>query len=333
MNEKMNVAVIGSGSWGTAIVKILSNNLNHINWWLRENEIIENLYKYHHNPYYLSSVEFNPETLYLSGNIKEIIQRSDILIFAVPAAFLHKSLNNIITSEDIKEKIIVSAIKGIIPEFNAIVAEYFNQQLNKDISNFVVISGPSHAEEIALEKLTYLTVASQNAVNAEKIAQLLTCRYLKTSVSDDIYGTEYSAILKNIIAVANGICIGLGYGDNFQAVFISNAIQEIKRFVDAVHPINRDIKSSVYLGDLLVTAYSQFSRNRTFGNMIGKGYSVKFAQLEMKMIAEGYYAAKSIWEINKKYKVNMPIINAVYNILYNNCTPSVEIQLLTEKIS
>ena len=213
------------------------------------------------------------------------------------------------------------------------MGDYFFQQFEKPYNEFVVISGPSHAEEIALEKLTYLTIASQNTDLAENIANVFKCRYVRTSVSDDIYGTEYSSVLKNIIAVASGICNGLGYGDNFQAVLVSNAIQEIKRFVDAVHPIQRDINSSVYLGDLLVTAYSQFSRNRTFGNMIGKGYSVKFAQLEMKMIAEGYYASKCIWEINQKYQVNMPIIDAVYNILYNNKLPSKEIKLLSDVLS
>jgi len=328
----MKIAVIGSGSWGTAIVKILLSNFDHINWWIREEEIIENIYHYKHNPIYLSSVEFEPEKLFLSSNIKEIISSSDYLLFAIPSAFLSESLKNISTDE-LKGKTIISAIKGIVPEENKIIAEFFNHVYKVPFDNIVVVSGPSHAEEIALEKLTYLTVASKNQILAEDVSKLLKNRYLKTSVSDDIFGTEYSSVIKNIIAIANGICIGLGYGDNFQAVLISNAIQEIKRFVDAVHPIDRDIKSSVYLGDLMVTAYSQFSRNRTFGNMIGKGYSVKFAQLEMKMIAEGYYATKCVWEINKKYNVNMPITEAVYKILYEGKSPAREIYLLTEKLS
>ncbi|MCK5170294.1 MAG: glycerol-3-phosphate dehydrogenase, partial [Bacteroidales bacterium] len=192
--------------------------------------------------------------------------------------------------------------------------------------------GPCHAEEVALERLSYLTMASKNLKNARLVADLLSTQYIKTSISDDIYGTEYSAVLKNVFAIAAGICHGLGYGDNFNAVLISNSIQEMKRFVDVVHPIKRDIKSSAYLGDLMVTAYSQFSRNRTFGNMIGKGYSVKSAQLEMNMIAEGYYAVKSIMEINKKYIVNMPITEAVYNILYEKISPAIEIKLLTENL-
>ena len=184
-----------------------------------------------------------------------------------------------------------------------------------------------------MEKLSYLTIASQDIENAKVFASLMSCRYMKTSVSDDIFGTEYSAVLKNVIAIASGICHGLGYGDNFQAVLISNAIQEISRFVDAVHPIGRDINSSAYLGDLLVTAYSQYSRNRTFGNMVGKGYSVKSAQMEMNMIAEGFYAVKCIWEINKQYQVYMPITQAVYHILYEKISPSLEMKLLTDLLS
>lgn len=328
----MKLAVIGSGSWGTAIVKILTDNSNVVNWWVREEDIIENIYHYKRNPVYLSSVEFNPEDLYVSNNIKEIIQSSDHIIFAVPSAFLSETLKEI-SPDDLKDKIIISAIKGIVPEHKMIIAAYFNNIYHVNLDNIVVISGPSHAEEIALEKLTYLTIASQNQILAEKIASVFKNRYLKTPISDDIFGTEYSSVIKNIVAVANGICIGLGYGDNFQAVLISNAIQEIKRFVDAVHPITRDIKSSVYLGDLMVTCYSQFSRNRTFGNMIGKGYSVKFAQLEMKMIAEGYYGTNCIWEINKNYNVYIPIIEAVYNILYQGKSPAREIYLLTDKLS
>lgn len=332
MQKEMRVAVFGSGSWGTAIVKILSNNTKRINWWIREDEIIENIRNYHHNHLYLSSVELTPENLELSNDIREVVAASDILIFAIPAAFLNESLNGL-APDDFKNKLIVSAIKGIVPEYNVIIADYFMNRFNVSYNNFAVVSGPSHAEEIALEKLTYLTAASQNNELGEKLAQLFRCRYVMTSVSDDIFGTEYSSVLKNIIAIANGICIGLGYGDNFQAVLISNAIQEIKRFVDVVHPIDRDIKSSVYLGDLMVTAYSQFSRNRNFGNMIGKGYSVKFAMLEMKMIAEGYYAVKCIWEINKKYNVHMPITEAVYNILYKGNSPAGEIHVLTQKLS
>ena len=228
---------------------------------------------------------------------------------------------------------VCSAIKGIVPEENLIIGDYFNKIYNVPFSSFAVVSGPSHAEEIALEKLTYLTISSRDSDLASKVASIFDCRFLKTTISDDIYGTEYSAVLKNVMAIAVGICKGLGYGDNFQAVLISNGLQEIKRFIDAVHPIDRDLSSSVYLGDLIVTTYSQFSRNRTFGSMIGSGYSVKSAQLEMKMIAEGYYAAKCINIINKSYNVQMPITEAVYNILYNNSSPSKEMKILSEKMS
>ncbi len=208
-----------------------------------------------------------------------------------------------------------------------------NQKYQVQLSDILVISGPCHAEEVALEKLSYLTIAGLEIQLADEFAKFLVTRYIKANVSDDIFGTEYAAVLKNIYAVASGICHGVGYGDNFQAVLISNAIREIKEFVDAVHPIDRDIKESAYLGDLLVTAYSQFSRNRTFGNMIGKGYTVKSAQLEMNMIAEGYYAARCMHFINQKYKVNMPISDAVYNILYEFHSPQVEMRLLTEKLN
>ncbi len=332
MNKVPKIAVIGGGSWATAIVKMLCNNVDVLYWWIRHHETVEYIKKFKHNPNYLTSVEFDTQKLVIHSSVKEIISQADILIMAVPSAFLKDALKEI-TAADFKNKIVFSAIKGIVPEHNLIVGEFFTKEYNVPIENIGVITGPCHAEEVAMEKLSYLTIASQSTKNAEFVASQLNCRYIKTTVSDDIYGTEYSAVLKNVFAIANGICHGLGYGDNFQAVLISNGIQEIKRFVDVVHPIDRDIKSSAYLGDLLVTAYSQFSRNRTFGNMIGKGYSVKSAQMEMNMIAEGYYGVKCIHEINKRYHVKMPITTAVYHILYEKITPVIEMKLLTEKLS
>jgi len=332
MENTPKIAVIGGGSWATAIVKMLSNNANEIYWWFRNKETVSYINKYHHNPNYLSSVELQMDKLKVNSDLLLSIKEANIIVMAVPAAFLENALEGI-TAELLKNKVIISAIKGIVPKGNYIVGEFFHSQYQVPYNSIGVISGPCHAEEVAMEKLSYLTIACQNIKNAETFAKLLECRYIKTTVSDDIYGTEYSAVLKNVIAVASGICHGLGYGDNFQAVLVSNAIQEIKRFVDKAHPINRDINSSAYLGDLLVTAYSQFSRNRTFGGMIGKGYSVKSAQLEMNMVAEGYYAVKSIYEINKKYQVEMPITAAVYNILYEKISPSLEIKILTEKLS
>jgi glycerol-3-phosphate dehydrogenase (NAD(P)+) len=233
----------------------------------------------------------------------------------------------------LKDKIIFSAIKGIVPEHNLIVGEYLNKEFSVPLQNIGVITGPCHAEEVALEKLSYLTIASISDENARQLGKYLNCRYLKTTVSDDIYGTEYAAVIKNVIAVAGGICHGLGYGDNFLAVLVSNAIQEIERYVNAVHPIDRDIKASAYLGDLLVTAYSQFSRNRMFGTMVGKGYSIRQAQLEMNMVAEGYYAVKCVYEINRNFKVHMPITEAVYNIVYQNANVRKEIIKLTDLLS
>lgn len=328
------VAMIGGGSWATAIIKMLSDNFStkEIYWWMRNREAINHLQKYKHNPNYLSSVEIRIPEDNISNDLATIIKLADYIILNVPAAFLKETLSKI-SPEQFKGKKIISAIKGIVPEENQIIAEFLNQKYQIPLDHILVISGPCHAEEVALEKLSYLTIASVNVGLAGFFANLLNTRYIKTNVSDDIFGTEYAAVLKNIYAVASGICHGVGYGDNFQAVLISNAIREIKRFVDAVHPISRDIMESAYLGDLLVTAYSQFSRNRTFGNMIGKGYTVKSAQLEMNMIAEGYYAASCMHVINKKYKVDMPISRAVYAILYEKHSPQIEMRLLTEQLN
>lgn len=335
MSQIINkIAVIGGGSWATAIVKILSDNIveKEIFWWMRSQSAIDHIREFKHNPNYLSSVEIKVPSQNISSDIRELIQRSDAILLNVPAAFLKEALTGI-TAEDLKGKKVISAIKGIVPDENLIIGEFMNQKFGVSLEDVLVISGPCHAEEVALEKLSYLTIASRDTAAAACFAGMLNTRYIKTNISDDIYGTEYGAVLKNIYAVASGICHGVGYGDNFQAVLISNAIREMKRFVDAVHPIDRDIKESAYLGDLLVTAYSQFSRNRTFGNMIGKGYTVKSAQLEMNMIAEGYYAANCIHQINKTYKVNMPICRAVYAVIYEKHSPQLEMQLLADQLS
>ncbi len=331
MQSGNKVAVIGGGSWATAIVKILSNNSDNISWWLRSDETVRFIKTNKHNPTYLSDVEINTDKVIPSSSIQEVIIGADLVILAVPSAFLKTVLKEL--DENLfKNKIVFSAIKGIIPEELLIVGEYLHRNFKIPISNIGVITGPCHAEEVALEKLSYLTIACQDTSHAALLAALMNCRYIRTTVSDDIYGTEYSAVIKNIIAIASGICNGQGYGDNFQAVLIANSIQEIKRFLDAVSPITRDINDSAYLGDLLVTAYSQFSRNRTFGAMIGKGYSVKSAQLEMNMIAEGYYAVQCIHELNKKYKVDLPVCEMVYRILYGNASVKTEMKLLNERL-
>ena len=330
--NKQTVTVIGSGSWATALVKILSNNAARIHWRVRSKETAEFIRRNHHNPNYLTDVEIDRKKVSVTTDIESSINSSGIIILAVPSAFLKDAIGKI-SPEKLKGKIIFSAIKGIVPEELMIVGEFMNRKYKVPLENFGVITGPCHAEEVAMERLSYLTLASQNNSNNKLLSSLLNCRYIRTTLSDDIYGTEYSAVMKNVIAIACGIYHGLGYGDNFQAVLVAKAIQEIKRFVDAVHPITRDINDSAYLGDLLVTCYSQFSRNRTFGTMIGKGYSVKNAQLEMKMIAEGYYAAKCIHQLNKKLKTKMPITDAVYEILYEKKIAGDVMKGLTEKLS
>lgn len=326
--------MIGGGSWATAIIKMLTDNLTEkeIFWWMRSQTAVDHIRKYNHNPNYLSSVEVKIASENVTTDIKEAISKSDMILLNVPAAFLKEAFGDL-TPEDFKGKKVISAIKGIVPDENLIIGEFINVKYQVPLEDIIVISGPCHAEEVALEKLSYLTIASPNKELAEHFASLINTRYIKTNISDDIYGTEYAAVLKNIYAVASGICHGIGYGDNFQAVLIANAIREISRFVDAIHPIDRDIKESAYLGDLLVTAYSQFSRNRTFGNMIGKGYTVKSAQLEMNMIAEGYYAVNCIHQINRQLKIHMPIARAVYAILYEKHSPQIEMKLLTEELT
>lgn len=332
--QPYKILVVGGGSWATANVKMLTDNATpkEIFWWMRNAQQVEDVQNYGHNPNYLSSVEIKVPAANISTNLEELITAADFVLLNVPAAFLKSALVNI-TPAHLAGKKIISAIKGIVPDENLIIGEFLHKYYQVPFENFLVISGPCHAEEVALEKLSYLTIASADAELATLFAGMLSTRYIKTIVSDDIYGTEYAAVLKNIYAVASGICHGVGYGDNFQAVLISNAIREMQDFVNAVHPIDRDIKESAYLGDLLVTAYSQFSRNRTFGNMIGKGYTVTSAQLEMNMVAEGYYAVNCLHQVNKQYTVSMPICEAVYRILYKKHSPVLEMRRLAEQLS
>lgn len=332
LQDQPSIAVIGGGSWASALVKLFSENLATVHWWMRNKDSAEHLRKYKHNPKYLQSVEYNMDKVKVYTDLEEAVEQADTLIMATPSAFLASLLDDF-PQERMKGKVIFSSIKGIVPEYNAIPARYFHKQFRTPYEDIGIISGPCHAEEVALERLSYLTLACKDEAKAKQMADLLSCRYIKTSISDDLFGTELSAVLKNIYAICSGIYAGLGYGDNFQAVLVSNAIQEIENFSDAVNPLHRDVLTSAYLGDLLVTAYSKFSRNRTFGFMIGKGYSVKTAQLEMDMIAEGYFAVKSIMEINKKFMVELPIVEAVHNVLYERISPVVEMRILADRLS
>ena len=328
MNPTKKIAVIGGGSWATAIVKMLTATDNVVGWWVRDEKQVQHIKKHHHNPRYLRSVELPVHKIILSSDLNQVIAKADYLIFAVPSAFLKLALENL--TVDIKDKVIVSAIKGIVPDDKLIVGEFFNEVYKIPIDQICVITGPCHAEEVGMERLSYLTIACQDQQKAKLVSQLLASHYIKTKISDDIIGTEYAAMLKNIYAIAAGMAHGLGYGDNFQSVLMSNSIREMKRFIKKVHKMKRNINNSAYLGDLLVTGYSVFSRNRMFGNMIGKGYTVKSAMMEMSMIAEGYYAAKSAFLINEKNKANTPIINAVYEVLYDNKNPKQVFKKLTE---
>ncbi len=331
MKSNLKIGVFGGGSWATAIVKMLSENMNEIGWYMRSVYVSEHIKRNKHNPNYLSSAEFDPDKLIFTNNIDEMVAYADYLIFAIPSAFLKEELDKITIPID--GKVVFSAIKGIVPETGLIVGEHFNKYLNVPFENIGVITGPCHAEEVAMERLSYLTIACRDEEKAKILADHISSRYIKTKISDDIIGTEYAAMLKNIYAIAAGIAHGLSYGDNFQAVLMSNSIREMKRFIKKVHKMKRNINNSAYLGDLLVTGYSVFSRNRMFGNMIGKGYTVKSAMLEMSMIAEGYYATKSAYNINQRNGAKTPIINTVYAILYDNKDPKKEFKKLTELLN
>lgn len=322
------IGVLGSGSWATALVKIFSENSNCVNWYVRSEEKANHIRAFRHNPKYLASVSIDLDKVSLYQDLLDFVRSTDILVVAIPAAFIHQTLDPI-SKQELENKWVISAVKGMIPEFHAIPARYFHKTLSVPYERIGLICGPCHAEEIALERLSYLTVGSENQEITSALSQAMRSHYLRVNESDDLFGAELSAILKNVYAIASGICSGLGYGDNFQAILVSNAIQEISRFLDAVHPIPRDIHSSAYLGDLMVTCYSKFSRNRTFGYMIGKGYTLKSAQLELGMVAEGYYAVASLVEINKKFQVELPILRAVYHILYDQKPATKTIESLT----
>lgn len=326
MNNKF--AVLGGGSWGTAIVKMLLENNRVVNWYVRTEEDVQFIKNKGRNSKYLQSVVFDKSKINPSSSIRETVTNSEIIILAIPSPFLDTELKKI--SDLIIGKIIFSALKGVIPESHLIVSEHLNEFYKVPFSKIGIITGPCHAEEVALEKLSYLTVACKNEKNGREMANSLMSSYINVKFSKDTMGVEYAAMLKNIYAIVAGICHGLGYGDNFQSVLISNCVREMKKFVYKIYKTNRDINDSEYLGDLLVTCYSSFSRNRTLGNMIGKGYTLKAAISEMSMISEGYYATKNAYELIESEFNEFDIISSAYQVLYKNSNPKTTIKKLTE---
>ncbi|MFS1772535.1 NAD(P)H-dependent glycerol-3-phosphate dehydrogenase [Prevotella histicola] len=322
------IAIIGSGSWATAIAKIVIEHTHDIGWYFRKEDKIEEFKRKGHNPAYLTRVHFNLNEIFFSSDINEIVEEYDTLVFVTPSPYLKDLLKKL--KKELHSKLIVTAIKGIVPDEDLVCSEYFHKAYSVPYENLAVIGGPSHAEEVAMERLTYLTIGCSDVDKARSFSEKLASSYVKTKTSQDVIGIEYASVLKNVYAIAAGMCYGLKYGDNFQAVLMSNAMQEMNRFLNTINPIERAIIDSVYLGDQLVTGYSKFSRNHTFGAMIGKGYSVKAAQIEMEMVAEGYFGTKCMKEINRRLHVNMPILDAVYNILYERINPQTEIKLLTD---
>lgn len=333
MASQLRFGLIGSGSWATAIAKMLLTNVDELHWWVRREDVKEHLETYGRNPNYIQSIAFEVDRIHVSTQMQSVIDACDIIIFAVPSSYLDEVVQK--QAPVIAEnKIIVNAIKGMVVEYDCIPSRYLHKQLGVPYERIGLIAGPCHAEEVAREKLSYLTVACPNLDVARILADALTTRYIRVKTSEDVFGTELATVLKNIYAIGAGIALGLGYGDNFLSVFISNASQEMKRFLGAVHRVDRDVKESAYLGDLLVTAYSPHSRNRTLGMMIGKGYSVKGAIMEMNMVAEGFNGSRGIQIMNQeKYQVRTPIADAVYRILHERMSPVIEMRLLTEELS
>lgn len=330
MNNCGKIAIIGGGSWATAIARIVVRHTHHIGWYMRRDDRIAEFKRLGHNPAYLMAANFNVEEIDFSSDLNRIVNDYDTLVFVTPSPYLKNHLKKLTTP--LRNKNVVSAIKGIVPDENVVVSEYFHQVWEVPYDNIACIGGPSHSEEVAMERLSYLTIGCSDITKAQAFADIVSSEFIKTKTSTDIIGIEYAAVLKNVYAIAAGICHGMKYGDNFLAVLIANAAQEMERFLNAAYPAQRCVNDSAYIGDLLVTCYSNFSRNRTFGTMIGKGYSVKSAQIEMEMVAEGYYGTKCMKEINELMQVDMPILNAVYSILYERQGPLLVIPQLANRL-
>lgn len=331
MSFNKNIGVLGAGSWGTALVKMLSENCDKIFWYSRNDIQIKEIIKTKKNPKYLKDLEIDTDKISISSDLNFIIDNSDILIIAIPSPYIEKSLNEHKTA--LANKIIFSGSKGVIPESHLVITEHLNKEYNIPFKNLGILSGPTHAEEIAKGKLSYLTVGSSNDEISKYLSKKLFSPYVHTSLSNDVIGIEYAATLKNIYSILVGISFGLGYGDNFISVLISHCTKEMINFIKSIDNVKREFSHSAYIGDLLVTTYSKHSRNRTFGEMIGKGLPVKKAISKMSMIVEGYYATKNAYEISKSKNMNFEIIKVVHEILYNNKNAELELKLLAEKLN
>ncbi len=322
----MKIGIIGSGSWATAIVKILNDNKKTINWWIRSQSQIASIQKNKNNPKYLSSIIFNTKYLNLYEDLETVVKQSDVLICVIPSAYIEDALKQL-PKDCFKNKKIVSAIKGIIPTTNVLLNEFLETEFAVSPQDYFTIMGPCHAEEIGIEKLSYLTFSGIQEIATKEIAAQFKNKYLNTIINNDVWGVQYSAVLKNIYALGAGIAHGLHYGDNFMSVYNANCAKELSTFLQKLY-VYKKVKNiynhndSVYLGDLLVTCYSPYSRNREFGSLLGKGYSVRSAQLEMNMVAEGYNTSKCIFNLNKKIKADLPIIENIYQIVWNNMEPA-----------
>ncbi len=328
----IKLGIIGSGSWSTALAKILTDSGHHIQWWIRNDDNIKLMQQKRHNPHYLSSVEFNMSLVTLSSDIKEVVKNADVLVLGVPSAYVEATLS-LLSADDLKNKKIISAIKGLVPGHDILLNDFLYRNYHFPLENYFAVLGPCHAEEVAAEKLSYLTISGYDIKMAEVVAGYFNVDYIRTVVNQDILGVQYAAVLKNIYALGTGIAKGLDYGDNFLSVFIANCADEMAGFLKkfgaqhivvgehseedpVTHVKMPSYAASVYLGDLLVTCYSLYSRNRSFGNMIGKGYSVQAAQLELNMVAEGYHASKCIHNINQTIGAEIPIAHTIYEIVW-----------------
>lgn len=330
--EGKTLCVVGAGSWATALCKIFSGSGMQVLWWFHRAEDAQSFSETGRNPRYLTDVDFSGRPVKAANNLARAIQNSDYVLIAVPSAFVAAVLHNL-PKDAFSEKKIITSVKGILPEQLQLLTTFLAVHFSVVPENLAVIAGPCHAEEVALEKQSYLTVASASELLTAELRKFMQGPGISVKASSDMEGVEWAAVLKNVYAIASGVCHGMGYGDNFQAVLVSNAMQEMQLFLDSHLPSGRNTLESAYLGDLLVTAYSTFSRNRTFGNMIGRGYQVKAAELELGMVAEGYHAVRALHRMREQLRIRLPIAEAMYAILYEQAPVKKEIASLRKILS